>query len=216
MTDLFCPARLPKYHGTELLRVERVGEKGELPMKEIRAVVLGLVVVILVALALAFWRRPAPEFARVKGFKVEVREKEGDSTRRVSFSVPSNLVARVAKFSPIRRFGGDIHTDWDGDVTPRDLLDAAAESAPGKPGVIKKGNDTIEVMAEGTALAITIRDDWGKLVHVRVPRAIVESFSGDRQISPKEILERIDELGPGDVVVVKDGDKEVTITAEPR
>jgi len=198
------------------LRVEHVGEKGELPMKEIRAVVLGLVVVILVALALAFWRRPAPEFARVKGFKVEVREKEGDSTRRVSFSVPSNLVARVAKFSPIRRFGGDIHTDWDGDVTPRDLLDAAAESAPGKPGVIKTGNDTIEVMAEGTALAITIRDDWGKLVHVRVPRAIVESFSGDRQISPKEILERIDELGPGDVVVVKDGDKEVTITAEPR
>jgi hypothetical protein len=49
-----------------------------------------------------------------------------------------------------------------------------------------------------------------------VPRAIVESFSGDRQISPKEILEKIDELGPGDVVIVRDGDKEVTITAEPR
>jgi hypothetical protein len=185
-------------------------------MKEIRAVVLGLVVLILIAVALAFWRRPAPEFARVKGFKVEVREKEGDSTRRVTFSVPSNLVARVAKFSPIRRFGGDIHTDWDGDITPRDILNAARESAPGKPGIIKKGNDTIEVFAEGTALDITVRDDWGKTVHVRVPRAIVESFSGDRQITPKEILQKIDELGPGDVVVVKDGDKEVTITAEPR
>jgi hypothetical protein len=100
----------------------------------------------------------------VKGFKVEVKEKEGDSTRRVTFSVPSNLVARVAKFSPIRSFGGDIHTDWDGDVTPRDILDAAAESAPGKPGVIKKGNDTIEVMAEGTALEITIRDDRRELL----------------------------------------------------
>lgn len=185
-------------------------------MKEIRAVILGLVVVILVALALAFWRRPAPEFARVKGFKVEVREKEGDSTRRVTFSVPSNLVARVARFSPIRRFGGDIHTDWGGDVTPRDILNAAADSAPGKPGVIKKGNDTIEVTAEGMALDINVRDDWGKSVHIRVPRAIVESFSGDRQISPKEILQKIDELGPGDVVVVKDRDKEVTITAEPR
>ena len=49
-----------------------------------------------------------------------------------------------------------------------------------------------------------------------MPRAIVESLSGDREITPKELLQRIDELGPGDVVVVKDGDKEVTITAEPR
>ena len=29
-------------------------------MKEIRAVVFGLVIVILVAAALAFWRRPSP------------------------------------------------------------------------------------------------------------------------------------------------------------
>src|SRR5512145_498532 len=104
-------------------------------MKEIRAVVFGLVIVILVAAALAFWR--------VKGFKVEVKEREGDSTHRVTFSVPSGLVSRVAKFSPIRRFGGEIHTDWDGDVTPRDILNAASESAPGKPGIIKKGNNTI-------------------------------------------------------------------------
>ncbi len=185
-------------------------------MKEIRAVILGIVVLVLVAAALAFWRRPAPEFARVKGFKVEVREREGDSTHRVTFSVPSTLVARVAKLSPIRRFGMDFHGEWDGDVTPRDILDAAAESAPGRPGVIKKGDATIEVQALGTALDITVRDNWGKSVHVRVPRAIVESFSGDREITPKEILKRIDELGPGDVVVVRDGDKEVTITAEPR
>jgi hypothetical protein len=185
-------------------------------MKEIRAVVFGLVVLVLVASALAFWRRPAPEFARVKGFRVDVKETQNGSTHRVTFSVPSNLVARVAKLSPIRRFGANIHGNWEGDVTPKDVLNAAAESSPGKPGIIKKDNNTIEVMAEGTALDITIRDDWGKSVHVRVPRAIVESFSGDRQISPKEILERIDELGPGDVVVVKDGDKEVTITAEPR
>jgi hypothetical protein len=186
-------------------------------MREIRAIVLGLVVLTLIAAALAFWRRPAPEFQRVRGFQVEVREREGDSTHRVSFSVPASLVARVAKFSPIRRIGGDIRGDWGhGDVTPQEILAAAAESQPGKPGVIQKGNDTIEVMAEGTALSIDVKDDWGKSVHVRVPRAIVESFSGDRQITPKEILQRIDELGPGDVVVVKDGDKEVTITAEPR
>jgi hypothetical protein len=186
-------------------------------MKEIRAIVLGLVVLVLIAAALAFWRRPAPEFSHVKGFKVEIKERDGDSTRRVSFSLPSSLVARVAKLSPIRRFGADLHGNWDrGDITPRQILDAAAQSAPGRPGVIKKEDHTIEVMAEGSALDIVVRDDWGKSVHVRLPRAVVESLSGDREITPKELLERIDELGPGDVVTVKDGDKEVTITAEPR
>jgi hypothetical protein len=185
-------------------------------MKEIRAVVLGVVVLMLIAAALAFWKRPAPEFDRVKGFKVEVKEREGDKTHRVSFSVPSNLVARVAKLSPIRRFGADMHADWEGDVSPRDILNAAAESAPGKPGVIRKDDNTIEVLAQGAVLDIVIRDDWGKSVHVRVPRAVVESFSGDREITPRQLLEHIDELGPGEVIVVRDGDKEVTITAEAR
>ena len=186
-------------------------------MKEIRAVIVGLVVLVIVAAALAFWRRPAPEFARVKGFRVDVRDTENGSTHRVSFSVPSSLVARALKMTPIRRFGADFHGKWDeGEVSPREILDAAAASAPGKPGVIKKNDHTIEVTADGFALDIVIRDDWGKNVRLRVPRAIVESFSGDREITPKEILEKIDELGPGDVVNVHDGNKEVTITAEPR
>lgn len=186
-------------------------------MKEIRAVIVGLVVLVIIAAALAFWRRPAPEFARVKGFRVDVRDTENGSTHRVSFSVPSSLVARIAKMTPIRSFGADFHGKWDeGEVSPREILDAASESAPGKPGVIKKNDHTIEVTADGTALDIVIRDDWGKNVRLRVPRAIVESFSGDRDITPKEILQKIDELGPGDVVKVHDGDKEVTITAEPR
>ena len=186
-------------------------------MKEIRAVIVGLVVLVIVAAALAFWRRPAPEFARVKGFRVDFRETENGSTHRVSFSVPSSLVARVAKMTPIRSFGADFHGKWDeGEVSPREILDAAATSSPGKPGVIRHGDHTIEVTAEGTALNILVKDDWGKTVQLRVPRAIVESFSGDRDITPKEILQRIDELGPGEMVTVHDGDKEVTITAEPR
>ena len=186
-------------------------------MKQIRAVVLGVLVVLVVALALAWWRRPAVEFSHVKAYLVEVRQRDGDSTRRVSFTIPTNLIARIAKFAPVDSIGGDLRADWGrGDVTPRDILDAASESAPGKPGVIKKDEYTIEVMADGAALDITIKDNWDKTVRLRLPRAIVESFGGSGRITTRDILKRLDELGPGDVVVVKDRDKEVTITAQAR
>jgi len=186
-------------------------------MRETRAVVLGLVVVLLVAMCLAWWRRPAAEFSHVKAYLVEVREKEGDSTRHVSFTIPTNLIARIAKFVPIDSIGGDLRADWGrGDVTPKDLLDAAAASSPGKPGRIKRDDYSIEVMAEGPALEITVKDDWDKTVRIRLPRALVESFGGGGRITTKDILKKLDELGPGDMVVVKDRDKEVTITAEAR
>lgn len=187
-------------------------------MKETRAVVLGLVVVLLVISALAYWRRPAPEFARVKGFKVEVQEKEHNgSLRRVSFSIPSNLVARVAKLAPIERFGADINADWDDeDVSPREILAAADQSTPGHPTVLEKNGKTIEVQGLGNIVEVRVKDGWGKNVQVRMPRAIIESVSGGRDMSPKELLQRIDELGPGDVIHVQDGDNEVTITAQAR
>ena len=186
-------------------------------MRELRAVVLGLFVVVIAALCLAFWRRPAPEFRHVKAFRIEVREKDGDSTKHASFTIPTNLIARLAKFAPIDEIGHEMRADWSrGDVTPKEILDAAAESAPGKPAIIKKDDYTIEVTADGPALEISIQDHWDKTVRLRLPRAIVESFSGERRISKRDILTRLDELGPGDVVVVKDRDKEVTITAQAR
>lgn len=186
-------------------------------MKETRAVILGLVVILLVVSALAYWRRPAPEFTRVKGFKVEVQEKENGSMRRVSFSIPSNLVARVAKLAPIERFGADINADWDeDDVSPREILDAADQSTPGHPTVIQKDGKTIEVQGLGNIVEVRVKDSWGKNVQVRLPRAIVESVSGGKDISPRELLQRIDELGPGDVIHVQDGDNIVTVTAQPR
>ena len=186
-------------------------------MKEIRAVVLGLFVVLLVLLALAVWRRPAVEFSHVKAYRVEVREKSGSSTKHVTFTVPTNLVARIAKFVPIDKIGGDLRADWGrGEITPRDLLDAAAASTPDKPGLIKRDDYTIEVMPDGPALEIVIKDNWDKSVKVRLPRAIVESFDSGQRITTRDILKKLDELGPGDVVVVKERDKEVTITAEAR
>ncbi len=185
--------------------------------KEVRAVVLGLFVVVLAAIALSFWRRPAAEFTRIKGFRVEVRSKEGDATRKVSFEVPSNLLARIAKLARLEKIGGDVRAEWGkGDVTPRQILEAAEQSQPGKPGVIKKDDATIEVLADGEVLEIDVKDEWDKHVHVRVPRAIVEGLTEDGKISTSEILRKLDELGPGDVVTIQDGDSEVTITAEGR
>ncbi|HEY3204776.1 MAG TPA: hypothetical protein VGL03_14090 [Thermoanaerobaculia bacterium] len=185
--------------------------------KETRAVVLGLAVVVLAAVALSFWRRPAAEFRRIRGFRVEVKKTEGGETRKLSVHVPTSLLANLTRLAHIESFGDEIRTQWDkGDVTPKQILEAADESQPGKPGVIKKDDATIEVLADGSAILIDVKDDWDKSVHIRVPRSLVEAISEDHPISTREILRRLDELGPGDVVVIKNRDNEVTITAEPR
>ncbi len=185
--------------------------------KEVRAVVLGLAVVVLVAVLLAFWRRPSAEFHRIRGFRVEVRKSEGGETRTMSVHVPVSLLAHLTRMAHLDHLGEGIRADWGkGNITPRDILDAAQESAPGKPGVIKKSDSTIEVTAEGSALVIDVKDEWDKSVHIRVPRSLVEAIADDHRISTREILRRLDELGPGDVVTIKDRDAEVTITAEPR
>jgi hypothetical protein len=65
-------------------------------------------------------------------------------------------------------------------------------------------------------LVIDVKDDWGKRVHIRLPRTLVEAISEDHPVSIREILRRLDELGPDDVVTIRDEDSEVTITALPR
>ena len=186
-------------------------------MKDVRAVVLGLVVVLGVAMVFAFWYRPAPEFTRIKEFHVEVKEKDGDSTRRATFTIPTALIARLVKLAHLDSIGGDISSDWGhGDISVADILDAADRSEPGKPGVIEKDDTKIEVATEGKALSIDVKDSWDKHVHIRLPRVVIEGLSDDSSISVSEILHRLDELEPGDVVVVQDGDSEVTITAVPR
>jgi hypothetical protein len=186
-------------------------------MKEVRAIVLGLVVVLLVAMGLAFWHRPAPEFTRIKEFHVEIKNRDGDATRRLKFTVPTNFISRIAHLSHLDSVGGNIAKDWgNGDVSVQDILDAADKSAPGKPGVIEKGDSKIEVADESGTLAIDVRDSWDKHVHVRLPRSVIEGLSDERSISTSEILRRLDQLEPGDIVTIQDSDSEVTITAVPR
>src|SRR5262249_34517834 len=105
----------PEHSALECVR--KMGET--FAMKEVRAVVLGLVVVLVIAMVFAFWNRPAKEFTRIKEFKVEVRQREGDATRRLSFKVPTTLISRIAKLSHLDSVdGGHLVTDWgNGDVT---------------------------------------------------------------------------------------------------
>lgn len=186
-------------------------------MKEIRAIIVGLVVVVLVATAFAVWRRPGRAFHKVRGYRVEVQKTEGDSTRHLSFHVPMSLVARVASMVPGSAMGRGLRADWgDGEITAREVLEAASRSEPDKPGVIEKHGKRIEVIADGATLDIQVKDDWDKVVKLRLPRALVEGLSDRRTISVNDILHRLDDLGPGEVVKVHDRDSEVTITAEPR
>ena len=127
-------------------------------------------------------------------------------------------MAGFAKLAPMSDIKANLEAEWaKGEVTPRDILDAAAEAKPGAPGVIKKDGATIEVQAEGDTLVIDVKDEWDKHVHVRVPRILVEGLDEGRSLSTSEVLRGLDELGPpGDVVTIKDGNSEVTITAVPR
>ncbi|HEY7574885.1 MAG TPA: hypothetical protein VIB08_06945 [Thermoanaerobaculia bacterium] len=186
-------------------------------MREIRAVVAGLVVVVLIAMAYSCWQRPAKEFHKISGYRVEVQKTEGDSRKHVSFSIPIVTVARIASMIPMSNVGANWDSDWGrGEITGKDILDAASQSAPGKPGVIEKDDNKIEVMADGLALDITIKDSWDKTVRVRVPRVLVESLADRKRLSVREVLKKLDELGPGDVVKIEDGDNSVTISAEAK
>lgn len=185
-------------------------------MKEVRAVVIGVVVVLLVALAFSRWRRPAREFHRVRGYRVEIRKQENGSARHVSFTVPMSLVARIATLAPFTDIGGS-RSDWnDANITARDILDAAGKAAPGQPGIITRDHSRLEVTPDGATLEIVAKDDWDKVVRLRVPRALVEAFAGDARISPRDVLRKLDDMGPGDVVSIHDRDADVTITAQAR
>lgn len=186
--------------------------------KEVRAVVFGLVVVVLAALAVSFWRGPAREFHRIRNFRVDVKKKDGDEIRRMSFNVPVTLLAQLTRIAHLDdAFDRDIRRAWDNnDITPREILDAADESDADKPGIIKKDDKTIEVRASGDQILIDVRDEPDDDVHIALPRYLVEVFAEDHPLSTRDLLHRLDELNPGDPVTIRHGDDEVVITAEPK
>lgn len=186
--------------------------------KEVKAVVLGLFVVVVFAIGLAVWRGPARDFHRIKGFRVEVKTKDGDETRKLSIPVPVSLLAQLARLANIDdALDGEIRAHWDdADITPRQILDAADAATAEKPGVITHEDKVIEVRTQDQSILIDVRDDFDEKVHIQLPRYLVELFADDQPLTARELLRRLDELNPGDVVTIRDRDDEITIKAEPR
>ena len=188
--------------------------------KEVRAVVFGLVVVVLAAIALSFWHGPAREFHRIRSFRVEVKKKDGDEIRRMSFNVPVTLLAQLTRIAHIdESFDRDIRRAWDdSDITPREILDAADESEKDKPSILHKDDATIEVLADGETIRIDVRNerDSDENVHIALPRHLLEVFAEDHPLTARDLIRRLDDLNPGDPVTIRHGDDEVIITAEPK
>lgn len=194
-------------------------------MKETRAVVLGLVVVLLVALVWGFFRRPAPGMRRVRSFRVQIDDSRDGRRKHVSVRIPGFLVGKVSSLASHAWDEGNF-TDWDFDseqghvrITPRDVLDAADRSEPGKPVAVpirEGGDDRLEVSREDGTIHIVVYDHGRHDVEITTPRTLVAGLSQENPLSPRELLKRIDEMGPGELLTVRSDDATVRITAERR
>src|SRR5215471_8673190 len=107
-------------------------------MKEVRAIVLGLLVLVIIAIGISIWRRPARELKHLSGFRVEVTKNEGGSRKHVSFHIPISVVARAASFIPISDFGGDWTRDWS-DTTSRPATSSTRRTRA-RPGSLRRSS----------------------------------------------------------------------------
>src|SRR5258706_13955541 len=130
-------------------------------MKELRAVVVGVVVVVMIALVWGFVRRPAPGMHRVRSFRVEIEGHENGHEKHVSVRLPGFLVGKVSQLVS-RSWDDEDWRDWsfsvDGEerrITPRDIQEAADKSSPGHPGRIEiHGEQALEAPAQATEVRI--------------------------------------------------------------
>ncbi|HET7453264.1 MAG TPA: hypothetical protein VFL12_11010 [Thermoanaerobaculia bacterium] len=194
-------------------------------MKETRAIVAGIVVVVLVALVWGFFRRPAPGMRRVRSFRVQIDGDRDGRRKHVSIRIPGFLVGKVSSLASHAWDENDF-AEWDfngeGDhirITPRDILDAADRSEPGKPVAvpIREGSDDrLEVSRDGDMVRIQVFDHGRHDVEITTPRALVAGLSQEKALSFRDLLQRIDVLGPGELVTIRSEDGTVKVTAEGR
>ncbi len=194
-------------------------------MKETRAIVVGVVVVVLVAVIWGFYRRPAPGMRRVRSFRVQIDGDHDGRRKHVSVRIPGFLVGKVSSLAS-HAWDENDGPDWDfsgdGDrvrVTPKDILDAADRSEPGKPTAVPIRNgseDRLEVSREGNEVHVVVYDQGRHDVEITAPRALIAGLSQEKALSFHDLLRRIDELGPGELVTVRSEDATIKVTAEAR
>ena len=193
-------------------------------MKETRAVVTGVVIVVLVALIWGFFRRDTPRMRKVHSFRVQIDGDHDGRRQHVSLRIPGFLVAKVSSLASHAWEDGSF-TDWNFDgengrtrVTPKDILDAAAKSQLGQPATIALhgGADHLEVSRDGGSIRIVVFGGARRDVEIVAPQALVERLAQEEPLSLRELFHRIDDLGPGELVTVTSEDATVKVTAEGR
>jgi hypothetical protein len=191
-------------------------------MKDTRAIAIAVAVLAVVVVFWAYVRHPAPGMRRVRAFRVEIHGQEDGHRRDVSVRIPGFLVGKAVHMASRawderRREGRGFQFNGV-TITPREILEAADKSASGHPGSIEVGDGkgTLQVSKEGSAIRIGFHRDNEEHGEILVPRALLERLAQDEPISPRELLERIDEMGPGDLVLIKGENGEVRISAEGR
>ncbi len=188
-------------------------------MKETRAIVLGLVVVVLVAFVWSFFRRPAAGMRRVRSFRVEIHGDSRGEQQNISLRIPGFFVGKAVQMASgawEREWRRSRTLDFDGTtITPRQILDAADRSRSGQAVSLDTEHGHLDVRQEGTSIHLTVREgDRHESAEITFPRVLVESLAQEEPLSPREVLARIDAMGPGDLIRVKSEDGEVRITAE--
>jgi hypothetical protein len=192
-------------------------------MKELRAVILGVVVVVAIALVWGFVRRPAPGMTRVRSFRVEIDGRENGREKHVSVRLPGFLVGRVSQLVS-HSWDNDDWRDWsvtvDGEdrrLTPGEILAAAEKSTPGHPTriALHGGEDSLDVVAEADEIRVHVLHEGGmRDAEIILPRVLLAALAQEKPITPREILHRIDTLGPGEIVSIRSEDGNVRVIAE--
>ena len=191
-------------------------------MKEARAIVLGIVVVLFIAIVWGFWKRPASGMRRVNSFRVEIDGRENGREKHLSVRIPGFLVSKVSDLASRAWENGDWNDwnfDFDGEtrrITPREILEAADKSQPDKPSIVQIHGDEnrLEVSLDSGIVRIKVVSlNHRREAEIQVPRLLLEGLAQQEPISPRELLKRIDTLGPGEVVSISSDEGKVRIVA---
>ncbi|MGH9442364.1 MAG: hypothetical protein ACRD16_08805 [Thermoanaerobaculia bacterium] len=192
-------------------------------MRELRAIVLGVVVVVLIALAWGFFRRPAPGMTRVRSFRVEIDGHDNGRDKHISVRLPGFLVGKVSQLVS-HSWDNDDWRDWnfsvDGDdrrITPREILEAAEKSSPGHPSriALHGDDDALDVSEDGAEIRVHVLHDGARReAEIVVPKLLLAGLAQEKPIRPRDILRRIDSLGPGEIISIRSEDGNVRIVAE--